>query len=94
MKLDPRTLLRFTVTFMLLFAAFLAAYPWIMKAYQPAVFGSANLILKFMDPPTRIEITFNGSWRAYNLEQGYKRSFQSWKKWVQSHRTCSCYRRR
>ena len=82
MKLDPRALLSFVLTFMVVFALCLAIFPSVMKFYQPAVFGPANLILSWMDPPTRIEITDNGEWRAFNMERGFKRAWQRWKSWV------------
>ena len=81
MKLDARTVLRFTLLFIPLFVGFLLLYPVVMKAYHPAVLSVANVIMGQFDPPTEMQINDWGGWRALVIEGGYPVSFTQWMWW-------------
>ena len=81
MKLDARTVLRFTLMFIPLFVGFLLLYPVVMKAYHPAVLGVANVIMEQMDPPTRMQVNQWNGWRAIVIEDGYPMKFTDWMNW-------------
>lgn len=82
MRLSRRRALRFALLLTPLFVGFLALYPWVIRAYHPAVIGAANLILSRMDPPLRIEIEKSGQWLALDIDRGYTRYFWGWQAWV------------
>jgi len=84
MKLDARTVLRFSLLFIPLFIGFLFLYPVVMKPYQPAVLGVANMIMEQLDPPTRMQLNPWGGWRALVIDNGYPVKFTDWLMW-QSH---------
>jgi hypothetical protein len=81
MKLDARSVLRFTLLFIIMFVVCLLVYPLVMKVYHPAAMGAANLIMKQMDPPTEIILNDWNGWRALVVEGGYRVKICDWLSW-------------
>jgi hypothetical protein len=67
--------------FLVLFTVSLVIYPWLLKVYQPATLGVANVIMARMDPPTSIVIGKNGGWQALDTSGGYTRGISRWRSW-------------